>query len=163
VAKGFRGLLQKAGVVPPEIVKSIAELTKGPVLIDGSVTSDEPLLSPIQSTKCVGYQYHSGCRIANWKGLSRQPLRRVRVWADTMRLSVEDGEVELIPPESSPFKREEHEMLKNHGYDDFKAAEWPVKLGKKVRVHGKAKRRGDGWTIEVIQFLETDKTIHDKK
>jgi hypothetical protein len=74
-----------------------------------------------------------------------------------MRLDVDDGSIELVPPESSPFERGEHEMLASQGYDDFKAAEWPVKLGKKVRVHGKAKRSGDGWTIEVIQFLEPDK------
>lgn len=159
MAGGFKGLLQRLGAVPPEITTRVADLRKGPVLVDGNVQSDEPLLSPIQSTKCVGYQYHCGCRVSNWKGFSRSPLRRVRKWADSMRLEVEDGAIDLVPPESTPFEREEHEMLKSQDYDDFKAAEWPVRLGKKVRVHGKARKTDDGWKIEVIQFLEVDKTI----
>lgn len=159
----FKGLLQKMGVVPPEIVSSVAGLNKGPVLVDGEVGSDDPLLSPIKAVKCVGYQYHAGCRIANWKGFARSPLRRIRKWAEKMHLDVEDGRIELIPPESNPFEREEHEMLKQQDYEDFKANEWPVRVGKKIRVHGKARKKDDGWVIEVIQFLETDKKVTDKK
>lgn len=157
MAGGFKGLLQKIGAVPPELVSKIADLQKGRVMIDGNVTSDEPLTSPIAKVPCVAYQYNAGCRISTPKGFARLKLRRARVWAPTMHLKVEDGVVELSPPESTAFDASEHDVLLTKEYDDFKAKEWPAKLGKRVRVLGKARKVGDGWIIDVIEFLEADK------
>ena len=86
MAGGFKGLLQKIGAVPPELATKVAELHKGRIMVDGNVTSDEPLTSPINKVQCVAYQYNAGCRISTPKGFARLKLRRARVWAPTMRL-----------------------------------------------------------------------------
>ncbi len=149
-------MLQKIGAVPPELVTKAGDLRKGRIMVDGKVTTDEPLHSPIQKTPCVAYQYNAGCRISTPKGFDRLKLRRARVWAASMRLMVDDGEIDLIPPESTPFDPSEHAVLKAKDYDDFKSREWPVKLGKQVRVLGKARPVDGGWVIDVIEFLKTD-------
>jgi len=157
VAKGLRGLLQRIGALPPERVARLSDLNPGRVLIDGEVTSEDPLTSPIKKVACVAYQYNASCRISTPKGFSRLKLRRVRVWAPTMRLRVEDGEIELVPPKSSVFEGvTEHALLQTKEYDDFKAQEWPATVGKRVRVLGKARRVGEAWVIDVLELLEPE-------
>jgi hypothetical protein len=96
----------------------------------------------------------ASCRVSTPKGFRRLSLRQVRVYADALRLLAEDGEVELSPPRSAAFSPREHEALREREYDDFRARERLVEVGRRVLVLGKAHRRDGAWRIDVVELLE---------
>ena len=140
----------------PPLVTSADELVKGTVIVEGTVSaSKEALVSPLTKTNCVAFKYRATYRTpSRTQGVTERLLKDVEVYSPEFDMSIGGGAIKVVPAEQGEFDAAQHQELLSGGLTGFKAEEFLIRRGTKVRARGKLSRgEGDGFVLR-LQKME---------
>ncbi|MCK9522546.1 MAG: hypothetical protein M0R76_05790 [Proteobacteria bacterium] len=123
----------------PPPVSSLAEVVPGLNVVEGVITVDEPLRSPVRGENCVAYFYES--YLVSSGGRSPQPmihrLRQAEVYGP-FTLEMDGGALSVVPRRPGRFTREDHQSLaRQYNGANFHGVEKIIAPGAQVRVRGR--------------------------
>lgn len=141
----LKKLLEKLAGTPETTIRNYGELEKGNIAVEGVIRTDEPIKAPIGGANCAGFYYKCTHKVpSRLKGYIRRKLRDVLSYAPGLTVKMKGGVLPISPRKNQSWTEKQHRILLNEDYMDFKASEKIIRSGDRVRVVGKARKKGDG-------------------
>ncbi|MFH1437740.1 MAG: hypothetical protein ABIJ56_18680 [Pseudomonadota bacterium] len=143
----------------PPLVTNADELVKGTVIIEGTVgDSKESLVSPLTKSNCIAFKYRATYRTpSRTQGVVERLLKDVEVYSPEFQMSLDGGSIKVVPTAQGEFDAAQHQELQSGGFAGFKAEEFLIRRGTKVRARGKLSRgEADGFVLRLqeMEILE---------
>ena len=135
---------------PPPERTALAGLKAGRVQITGVARPGErTLASPIGGLACVAFFYRSTWAAPTRGSKVDRLVEQAQVYAPGFLLELDDATVQVEPPESGRFAREDHQRLLAAGLPGFKAEEQLMRPGDRLRLSGRLHLDGERPRLEL--------------
>ena len=146
---------------PKDTFTRFEDVRPGRVAVQGRIRSAEPVSAPIGGALCAGYYYKCTHKVSSrLKGYIRRKLSDALVYAPSLTLEMEGGNLALVALRSDRWGPERHRVLLAEDYLEFKATEQTIPQGAQVRVVGKV-TKGPGGELR-LQFSELYRSDEEK-
>ncbi len=125
----------------------------GKVIFTGTLQAgDEQLTSPIQQHKCLGFYYRATWVAKTRDSETQRVYRQAQCYAPGFWIELADEPLWVVPKKSEAFGREEHLNIRGAGIPGLEPAEQLVRVGDRVRAHGRLHRDGEQPWLELTQL-----------
>ena len=140
----------------PEPTPRYDEIAPGLNIVEGIVTVDTPLRSPVRQQNCVAFFYRSFLVITGGRAPAIHKLKEAAVYTP-FNLEMQGGNLAVIPAKPGSFSHQEHLELGRQYGKDFQGVEDIILPGARVRLRGNAQKTSEGFIFKLKEITVVDK------
>ncbi len=142
----------------PEPTSKLDEVVPGLNLVDGIVKIEDPLRSPVRGQNCVAFFYRSYLVIDGGRAPAFHKVKEAEVYAP-FNLEMEGGDLKVVPKNPGNFEHKDHLSLTRQYGKEFQGVEEAILPGARVRLRGKASKRGGELVLKITEITVLDKQV----